>query len=742
MAPLPSTLSKQAKEKGTTAIQSVEVATPDVRRYDESILFFTPYAWAKLKFMCHTVGTEIGGMGISSLEDPLLIEDIRIIKQSVSQASVSFDPEAYAAFCLEMCDPEGEYKLKPINCQRVWIHTHPENMSFPSSVDEENFRDSFGCADWAIMFIMPRSGDLYVRMRARVGDLNIISYPDVALAWHKPFPASDHDAWLEEIKENVTEQVWLSYKSKRGGAWEEGVAARPYPRVSSPTKYSGSVHDDELGFGFGDSLGIDDTGFTPAWWETEELYDPVRRHSSTQSSHTKPKPKPKKPAGPPSIRVPKSSILYPIKDKFLSKLVRHPIKLEELTEELIDDLESSSIHLVGDDANGNALFQCVDGNEVEHTVNSDRLLFIQRFRAEQPVVLEDLEEAERDLKALAGDRKLGDDDMFDIHNQPIEMVYPWRCLDGTELLLSQSEWDLLDDVRDGRSTIEAAYLSDYSDAPLDVPSALYSKSDLSVGQEVLILEKGHPKLAEVTSVPPKGDRVQITLVLDNGNSLTSMICPEEILEIVTPSREEQNYEEVYCYGEDDIDIGDVITVTLDDRRNPEEFISGEACSVDCKGVMVEFQMEDGSRQIANIPYSHIVNVESPLDDDEDDDDADSFLSPEAEKMQTGFFFFNEEGSFLTKRHERAWQLIWPVLQEFVSEGKPVEELEERLDEVRRQAVIDGDWQEFDQVVEAVADCGYSLDGLQKFMNLQLKSEGKGEPTAYDVSEAIDKGEAV
>ena len=38
-------------------------------------LRFTPYAWAKLRFLRDVGETEVGGFGISRADDPLLVED-------------------------------------------------------------------------------------------------------------------------------------------------------------------------------------------------------------------------------------------------------------------------------------------------------------------------------------------------------------------------------------------------------------------------------------------------------------------------------------------------------------------------------------------------------------------------------------------------------------------------------------------------------------------------------------------
>ena len=85
-------------------------------------LKFSPYAWAKLLFWANAFDHEISGMGISHPADPMTVIDIVIIKQKSSVALTTFDPAAYADFVMEYCDPDGKYKYKPAQCQRIWVH--------------------------------------------------------------------------------------------------------------------------------------------------------------------------------------------------------------------------------------------------------------------------------------------------------------------------------------------------------------------------------------------------------------------------------------------------------------------------------------------------------------------------------------------------------------------------------------------------------------------------------------------
>ena len=61
-------------------------------------LRFTPHAWAKLLFLRDQGDTEVGGFGITSAEDLLLVEDIQLMEQECTVASVEFDDDSVADF--------------------------------------------------------------------------------------------------------------------------------------------------------------------------------------------------------------------------------------------------------------------------------------------------------------------------------------------------------------------------------------------------------------------------------------------------------------------------------------------------------------------------------------------------------------------------------------------------------------------------------------------------------------------
>ena len=167
-------------------------------------LRFSPYAWAKLLFLRDQGPTEIGGFGIATEGDPLLFEDIALVKQTCTAITVKFDDLAVADFFDRQID-EGR---KPEQFGRVWIHTHPGDSAQPSRTDERTFSRVFGGCDWAVMFILARGGKSYARLRFNAGPKAEVPI-GVQVAWSSAFAGSDQAGWLAEYRANVHQETDL-----------------------------------------------------------------------------------------------------------------------------------------------------------------------------------------------------------------------------------------------------------------------------------------------------------------------------------------------------------------------------------------------------------------------------------------------------------------------------------------------------------------------------------------------------
>lgn len=159
---------------------------------------FNPLAWAKLLFLRDLGDTEVGGFGIASDEDLLLIEDIQLVRQECSPCSVLFDDDSVADFF----DRQVDSGRHPERFARVWVHTHPGGSPVPSGTDEETFARVFGRSDWAMMFILAAGGQTYSRLGFHVGPGGSLELP-VTVDYSLPFGAADHDAWAKEYDANV-----------------------------------------------------------------------------------------------------------------------------------------------------------------------------------------------------------------------------------------------------------------------------------------------------------------------------------------------------------------------------------------------------------------------------------------------------------------------------------------------------------------------------------------------------------
>jgi proteasome lid subunit RPN8/RPN11 len=165
------------------------------------VLRFSPTAWAKLLFLRDLGDTEVGGFGIASAEDLLLVEDVKLVHQTCTGVSVAFDDQSVADFF----DDQVDRGLRPERFARIWVHTHPGNWADPSNTDEETFERVFGRTDWAVMFILARGSQSYARLRFHVGPGGDLAIP-VTVDYSRPFAASDPEGWKAEYLANVEEE--------------------------------------------------------------------------------------------------------------------------------------------------------------------------------------------------------------------------------------------------------------------------------------------------------------------------------------------------------------------------------------------------------------------------------------------------------------------------------------------------------------------------------------------------------
>jgi proteasome lid subunit RPN8/RPN11 len=171
------------------------------RRRAQSTLRFNPWAWAKLSYLRDLGPTEIGGFALTDSGDPLLVTDVRLVRQVAGPASVAFDDTSVADFF----DDQIDRGRRPEEFARIWVHTHPSGSARPSSVDEATFERVFGGCDWAVMAILSRTRETYARVRFAAGPGGSVELP-LEVAFEAEFCGSDHAAWRAEYEACVQQE--------------------------------------------------------------------------------------------------------------------------------------------------------------------------------------------------------------------------------------------------------------------------------------------------------------------------------------------------------------------------------------------------------------------------------------------------------------------------------------------------------------------------------------------------------
>lgn len=166
-------------------------------------LYFSPWAWLKLMFFAHAGPTEIAGFGISREDDLLYVEDLVILRQYATAWTVAFADDALADYV----DRQVDAGLPLERVMRIWCHTHPGTSARPSQTDEDTFRRVFGGCDWALMFIVSRTGQTYARLSFHVGPGASLEIP-VSVDWQRwpegaALLASPLAAWKNDYDANV-----------------------------------------------------------------------------------------------------------------------------------------------------------------------------------------------------------------------------------------------------------------------------------------------------------------------------------------------------------------------------------------------------------------------------------------------------------------------------------------------------------------------------------------------------------
>ncbi|GAJ02598.1 unnamed protein product, partial [marine sediment metagenome] len=187
---------KQAKQKSSSQAEQYELRRLALR--------FSPTAWTKLLHFRDKSDNEVGGFGITGLDDLLFVKEFVTVKQEVTCVSVKFDDEAVADFF----DTQVDLGRKPEQFARLWLHSHPGDSAGPSSIDEETFQRVFGACQWAVMFVIAQNNNTHARLSFNVGPGGQVLIP-TEIDYSEDFGGSDRELWDAEYAANVKVVEWL-----------------------------------------------------------------------------------------------------------------------------------------------------------------------------------------------------------------------------------------------------------------------------------------------------------------------------------------------------------------------------------------------------------------------------------------------------------------------------------------------------------------------------------------------------
>ena len=230
-----------------------------------------PAAFLKLMFCCHAAQTEIGGFGIGSALDPLVVESFELVQQSTSVVTVTFDDLAVA----DHADRFADQGIGPERSLRIWIHTHPGSSATPSGTDERTFATSFGSCDWSAMLIQSRGEERYCRLQFTAGPGGELILP-VLFDWASlPVWLLENElpqlvqGWLSELQEKVSPD--RSYASQGDARWFDG------PSLSEVSRGWRADENDDAAL-VGDSL---DDAFESLDGSLQDEFEPIGAEPSS-----------------------------------------------------------------------------------------------------------------------------------------------------------------------------------------------------------------------------------------------------------------------------------------------------------------------------------------------------------------------------------------------------------------------------------------------------------------------------
>lgn len=164
-------------------------------------VIFKPEAYTKMFHYIDAVTTEISGFGKVSVDknNNIIVEDVKIFKQTVSSAETELDDTALSNFLMELVESkEDPYKWK------LWWHSHANMGVFWSGTDIATMTKLGLNNDWQISIVGNRKHEL----KCRVNIYKPFHYHADNLDWEvESMESKIPQEILDEVKEKVSTPV-------------------------------------------------------------------------------------------------------------------------------------------------------------------------------------------------------------------------------------------------------------------------------------------------------------------------------------------------------------------------------------------------------------------------------------------------------------------------------------------------------------------------------------------------------
>ena len=202
-------------------------------------LRFSGLAYARINAFAGLADGEVSMFGISKRDNPLYVEDIKLIKHKASAAEVDLDDDGIADYLEDNLD-EG---IEPCECFRIWIHTHPGFGTNPSGCDRDTFVRVWGDSDWAVMAIFdPKENTWSVHLATNTPFGRTIT--DYCRVVYETQLTYSELTWKDEFDKFVDQKEAFSYGTSLDCSTVDGIGETKLPGF-----YGGDDRDSQLDFG-------------------------------------------------------------------------------------------------------------------------------------------------------------------------------------------------------------------------------------------------------------------------------------------------------------------------------------------------------------------------------------------------------------------------------------------------------------------------------------------------------------